>query len=437
MDGDGMLSQDEINALLNGMDLSDDGGNSGNAPADSGSNAAGNPGGQSEVVDDTLLTEVEKDAIGEVANISMGSSATTLYSLVNKKVNITTPVVSLARWKSMLDEYERPCVFIQIKYTQGLDGTNILVLKDRDVKIITDLMMGGDGTNVDGGEITELHLSAISEAMNQMMGSSATSLSTMLGTMIDISPPSANLLDLADYADGAELSPFLGGTFVKVRFSMQIGDLVDSNIMQLYPVEFAKNIVNTFMGAQMGDSEPEPAPTPAPQPAMQPQQGMDPQMMGMQPQMGMNPQMMGMQPQMGMDPQMMGMQPQMGMNPQMMGMQPQMGMNAYGYNPYGQMMQNVNVQPAQFQSYSGDLGAMASNENIGLIMDVPLEVTVELGRTTKSISDILDFAPGTIIELNRIAGEPIDVLVNGKFVAKGEVVVIEECFGIKVTEIIK
>ncbi len=424
MDGDGMLSQDEINALLNGMDLSDDGGNSGNAPADSGSNAAGNPGGQSEVVDDTLLTEVEKDAIGEVANISMGSSATTLYSLVNKKVNITTPVVSLARWKSMLDEYERPCVFIQIKYTQGLDGTNILVLKDRDVKIITDLMMGGDGTNVDGGEITELHLSAISEAMNQMMGSSATSLSTMLGTMIDISPPSANLLDLADYADGAELSPFLGGTFVKVRFSMQIGDLVDSNIMQLYPVEFAKNIVNTFMGAQMGDSESEPAPTPAPQPAMQPQQGMDPQTMGMQPQMGMNPQMMGMQPQMGM-------------NPQMMGMQPQMGMNAYGYNPYGQMMQNVNVQPAQFQSFSGDLGAMASNENIGLIMDVPLEVTVELGRTTKSISDILDFAPGTIIELNRIAGEPIDVLVNGKFVAKGEVVVIEECFGIKVTEIIK
>ena len=380
----------------------------------------------------------------------MGSSATTLYSLVNKKVNITTPVVSLARWKSMLDEYERPCVFIQIKYTQGLDGTNILVLKDRDVKIITDLMMGGDGTNVDGGEITELHLSAISEAMNQMMGSSATSLSTMLGTMIDISPPSANLLDLADYADGAELSPFLGGTFVKVRFSMQIGDLVDSNIMQLYPVEFAKNIVNTFMGAQMGDSESEPAPTPAPQPAMQPQQGMDPQTMGMQPQMGMNPQMMGMQPQMGMDPQMMGMQPQMGMNPQMMGMQPQMGMNpqmmgmqpqmgmnAYGYNPYGQMMQNVNVQPAQFQSFSGDLGAMASNENIGLIMDVPLEVTVELGRTTKSISDILDFAPGTIIELNRIAGEPIDVLVNGKFVAKGEVVVIEECFGIKVTEIIK
>lgn len=426
MDGDGMLSQDEINALLNGMDLSAGDENGDNVPADSGSSKAGN---DADSVDDSLLSEVEKDAIGEVANISMGSSATTLYSLVNKKVNITTPVVSLAKWKNLLDEYERPCVFIQIKYTQGLDGTNILVLKDRDVKIITDLMMGGDGTNAGEGEILELHLSAISEAMNQMMGASATSLSTMLGTMIDISPPNANLLDLTDYADGSELSPFLGGTFVKVRFTMQIGDLVDSNIMQLYPIEFAKRIVNTFIGVQTGElSEPASAPAPAPTPASQPQQGM-------QPQMGMNPQMMGTQSQMGMDPQMMGMQPQMmGMQPQMMGMQPQM----MGYNPYGQMpMQNVNVQPAQFQNFSGDLKAMTSNENIGLIMDVPLEVTVELGRTVKSISDILDFAPGTIIELNRIAGEPIDVLVNGKFVAKGEVVVIEECFGIKVTEIVK
>ena len=433
MDGDGMLSQDEINALLNGMDLSAGDENGDNVPADSGSSKAGN---DADSVDDSLLSEVEKDAIGEVANISMGSSATTLYSLVNKKVNITTPVVSLAKWKNLLDEYERPCVFIQIKYTQGLDGTNILVLKDRDVKIITDLMMGGDGTNAGEGEISELHLSAISEAMNQMMGASATSLSTMLGTMIDISPPNANLLDLTDYADGSELSPFLGGTFVKVRFTMQIGDLVDSNIMQLYPIEFAKRIVNTFIGVQTGElSEPASAPAPAPTPASQPQQGM-------QPQMGMNPQMMGTQSQMGMDPQMMGMQPQMmGMQPQMMGMQPQMmGMQPQmmGYNPYGQMpMQNVNVQPAQFQNFSGDLKAMTSNENIGLIMDVPLEVTVELGRTVKSISDILDFAPGTIIELNRIAGEPIDVLVNGKFVAKGEVVVIEECFGIKVTEIVK
>ena len=183
-------------------------------------------------------------------------------------------------------------------------------------------------------------------------------------------------------------------------------------------------------------------------PAQDPNQmgmmGMNPQMgmpMGMNPQMGM----MGVDPQtgmpMGMNPQMgmMGMNPQMGMmgmNPQMgmMGMNPQMGM--MGMNP--QMgMQNVNVQPAQFQNFSADGRGVAGQENIGLIIDVPLEVTVELGRTTKSISEILNFAPGTIIELDRIAGEPIDVLVNGKFVARGEVVVIEESFGIRVTEIIK
>ncbi|MBO5283252.1 MAG: flagellar motor switch phosphatase FliY, partial [Lachnospiraceae bacterium] len=182
MDGDGMLSQDEINALLSGMDLSDDGGDTGSDPTYSGSTEAYSKDSPAVPEEEELLTDVEKDAIGEVANISMGSSATTLYSLVNRKVNITTPVVTLAKWSSLLDEYERPCVFIQIKYTQGLDGTNILVLKDRDVKVITDLMMGGDGTNIEG-DITELHLSAISVAMIQMMGSSATSLSTMLGTV--------------------------------------------------------------------------------------------------------------------------------------------------------------------------------------------------------------------------------------------------------------
>ena len=428
---DGMLSQDEINALLSGMDLSagaDDSSPVAEEPAETPTEFYSGAGATS--AGEAALTEVEQDAIGEVANISMGSSATTLYSLVNRKVNITTPVVRMAKWKSLLDEYEKPCVFIQIKYTQGLDGSNILVLKENDVKIITDLMMGGDGTNTDG-EIGELHLSAISEAMNQMMGSAATSLSTMLGTVIDISPPDANLLNLVEYSDGTAISPFLGGSFVKISFRMQIGDLVDSTIMQLYPIEFARKLVDTFIGQQMGvlnENEPEPAPAPAPQPQMGGIGVQSPMDMGMQPQPDMqNP--MGMQPQMGI--------PQMGMP--MMGM-PQMGMPMMGMPQMGgQMlgMQPVNVQPAQFQNFSNDFGALPSSENIGLIMDVPLEVTVELGRTTKSISDILDFSPGTIIELDRIAGEPIDVLVNGKFVAKGEVVVIEESFGVRITEIIK
>ncbi len=348
----------------------------------------------------------------------MGTSATTLFSLVNRKVNITTPVVEMCNWQDVLNDYERPCVFIQIKYTVGLNGTNILVLKEHDVKVITDLMMGGDGTNVDG-ELSDLHLSAISEAMNQMMGSSSTSLSSMLGKTIDISPPEASLVDLHS-KEPRELSPFLEDRFVKVSFRMQIDDLVDSTLMQLYPLDFAKSVSETFMAQQMGSiaesapapapaAAPTPAPTPAPAPAMD---------MGM-PQGGMD---MGMQPQMGMPQGGYGM-PQMGM--------PQMGM------PMGYGMPNVNIQPAQFQNFAQGQGAMVSAESISLIRDVPLEVTVELGRTSKSISDILEFAPGTIIELDKIAGEPIDVLVNGKFVAKGEVDVIEESFGVRIMEIIK
>lgn len=408
---DGMLSQDEINALLNGVDLpeeeadmetdflSEDG-----AAADA---AAEEVSG--EIKDDSLLTDVEKDAIGEVANISMGSSATTLYSLVNRKVNITTPRVSLSDWEGMMNEYERPCVFIQIKYTAGLEGTNILVLKEHDVKIIADLMMGGDGTNTDG-ELGEMHLSAISEAMNQMMGSASTSLSTMLGTMIDISPPDASLVDLNAFKSGGDIASFLDGTFVKIAFKMQIGDLVDSKIIQLYPIDFAKNLYETFMGNQLEALEHIPEPAPYEPPVQQPnkaEQSVPQQMNTPQMTMGGN----GMQQQMVM--------PQMVM-PQMATPQ-----------------QNMNIQPAQFQTFSTDYSGMQSNENIGLIMDVPLEVTVELGRTSKLISEILDFAPGTIIELDKIAGEPIDILVNGKFVARGEVVVIEESFGVRVTEIIK
>ena len=392
---DGMLSQDEINALLSGM-------NAGSSDPQ--------PDPQPAATEE-ILTDIEKDAIGEIANISMGTSATTLYSLVNRKVNITTPTVSIANWKNFIDEQEKPCVFIQIKYTEGLDGANILIMRERDVKVITDLMMGGDGSNIDG-ELGELHLSAISEAMNKMMGSSATSLSSMLGRMIDISPPEASLVNILENKNGADIAPFLGGDFVKIEFRMQIEDLVDSTIMQLYPIDFAKSLYKIFMEQQMGTSaapaQPDPAPQPQSVPAPQPQPAPAPQP----------------QPQPYVPPQ--------AEMPQMQQAMPQMQMQQMP------QMQQANIQPAQFQAFNTQMPQqMASQENIGLIMDVPLEVTVELGRTKKSIAEILDFTPGTIIELDKIAGEPIDVLVNGKFVAKGEVVVIEESFGIRVTEIIK
>ena len=414
---DGMLSQDEINALLNDMASGDATPIADDASGEISAEPVADTSSKSRA-DQSLLTDIEKDAIGEVANISMGSSATTLYSLVNRKVNITTPIVSLATWDEIVEDYEKPCVFIKIKYTVGLEGTNILILREEDVKIITDLMMGGDGTSVDG-ELSELHLSAICEAMNQMMGSSATSLSSMLGRMIDISPPEADLVDMLEsFKAGEEISSFLSGTFVRITFRMQIGDLVDSKIMQLYPIDFAKSLYDFFMDSQEPEPEPEP---PAPPVMPAPPSGMD---------MGMG---MPMQQPMGggMDMNPMGMGMGMGMPMQQpMGMGMPMGM------PMQQPMPNVNIQPASFSPFAQDVNAMQATENISLIKDVPLEVTVELGRTSKAISDILDFAPGTIIELDKIAGEPVDVLVNGKLVAKGEVVVIEENFGVRVTEII-
>ena len=355
------------------------------------------------------LSDQEIDTIGEVANISMGTAATTLFSLVNKKVDISTPVVSLACWNDIVDEYEKPCVLIKISYTKGLNGSNVLVLSEHDVKVITDLMMGGDGTNLDG-ELGEIHLSAISEAMNQMMGSSATSLSTMLNMMVDISPPSSDLIDLHESGDGSEIDDFLKETFVKITFKLQIGDLVDSFLMQLYPIPLVKEMCSSVISNMEDDSESTvndeafaegPAPAPAPEPAAAPQPAPQPAPQAAPPPMGAAP-MPDMQMQQMAMPQ-----------------------------------QQVNVQPAQFQPFAGTYPTALQPENIDLIMDVPLEVTVELGRTHKSIQEILDFAPGTILELNKIAGEPIDVLVNGKYVAKGEVVVIEESFGIRITEIMK
>lgn len=373
---DGVLSQEEISALLN-------------SPGDTGEQQ-------------NLLSDDEKDAIGEIANISMGTAATTLFSLVNRKVEISTPVVSFATWNDICDAYEKPCVFIRIAYTIGLDGSNILVLKEHDVKVITDLMMGGDGTNTDG-ELGELHLSAISEAMNQMMGSASTSLSSMLNKKIDISPPIADLIDLKESIDESAIDEFLSGTFVKISFKMEIGDLVDSEIMQLYPISFAKEMCANITKNMEADSNSTSNDTEK----RTVEQQTPPQTQMNQP---MN-QQMGGQPMMG--------QPMMAPNMNQMYTQP------------------VNVQPAQFQAFNPNGAQMIGQENIGLIMDVPLEVTVELGRTSKSIQEILDFAPGTIIELNRIAGEPIDILVNGKYVAKGEVVVIEESFGVRITEIVK
>ncbi|MDR1700257.1 MAG: flagellar motor switch phosphatase FliY [Lachnoclostridium sp.] len=394
---DGMLSQEEINALLGNMEGET---TENDTPAEEVSTSAIMDG-------EHPLTDLECDALGEISNISMGTAATTLSILVNDRVTITTPHISFVNLDNLSEQYDAPCVFIYISYQAGLKGKNILILKEADVKVITDLMMGGDGTNTDQ-EITDLHLSAICEAMNQMMGSAATSMSSMINEKVDISPPVADLIDFTGAVE-EELKDMEGQTFVQAAFRMEIGDLVDSKIMQLYPVDFAKLVYQRFSSSVEPETPQQPqAPTPAPPPEPIMQQPMNQQA----------------PPPVQQPPTGQGMPPP----------QPAMG----NISMYQAPPQDLNIQSAQFQSFAPNMNLTGiAPENIDLIMDVPLEVTVELGRTSKSIHDILDFSPGTIIELNKLAGEPIDVLVNGKFVAKGEVVVIEENFGIRVTEIIK
>lgn len=369
---DNILSQEEINALLDGM----------------------SPNGLDDTNQAKELSEEEKDIIGEVSNIAMGAASTTLSSLLSHRVEITTPKVSYSTWDELSNEYDRPCVFIQTYYKEGLDGSNILLIKEKDVKFITDLMMGGDGSNVDG-DLSELELSAISEAMNQMMGTAATSLSTFIDKKVDITPPTSILIDLNDSVENLDIASFLKDRFVRVSFDMNIGDKVQTDIMQLYPFEFAHDIYNEFVQVfEQSSNEPEESP-------VNYEQSMD-----------VNNQSNNIQTNIS-------------------NQQPVTN-REYSSN----QREDVNVHSASFQPFTSSNNKGETQENINIIMDVPLEVRVELGRTSKSIKEILSFAPGTIVELDKLSGEPVDLLVNNKTVAKGEVVVIDESFGIRISEIL-
>lgn len=384
-----MLSQAEIDALLSGA-LSMDEEQEEKSRSDA-----------------EVLTPQEIDAIGEIGNISMGTSATTLYTLLGKKVTITTPRVSVTTWEELSEQYPEPYVAVKVQYIDGLIGTNLLIMRINDVKIITDLMMGGSG-HVDGdAELSEMHLSAVSEAMNQMVGSAATSMSSMFEKRVEISSPESRLIHFAEDRENIKFEE-KNDQIVKVAFSLTVGDLIDSQIMQLLPISFAKELVQNLLRANEKEeplipAEPQPA-TPEPlqkQPERKSPAGDTP----------------GFAAQPRQEP------PRQDANRQM----PYMTQPSY--------QSPINVQPAQFQSFDSG-GQPFEVQNISLLMDVPLQITVELGRTTKKIKEILEFGQGSIIELDKLVGEPVDILVNGKNVAKGEVVVIDESFGVRITDII-
>ncbi len=399
-----MLSQEEIDALM--------GGGSTDEPAESDEAVE-----SEDAVDDggnNLITADESDALGEIGNISMGTAATTLFTLLGQKVTITTPKLSETTLTKLSEEFDYPLVLIKIMYKVGIDGLNLLVLKENDVKIITDLMMGGDGSNT-SGELSELHLSAISEAMNQMIGSSSTSLSELISKKVDISPPEAFHRNAGEVnLEEFDVDP--NAHLVKTSFKMTVGDLIDSEIMQILPVDVAKQLVSSLMSAGSTDDEVE-EPSPAIVPASEP--------VAVEPEVPAAPPIEAEQPSQP-PPARAAPAPAPRQAPA-----PQAQVYREPVNAGA-----VNVQPFEYENFGGEGTMAAVASDIGVISEVPLEITVELGRTSKKISDILDFSIGTVVELERLVGESLDILANGRKIAKGEVVVVDESYGVRITDII-
>lgn len=411
------LSQEDIDRLLAGLPVERQESNVG----------ADVPGGQAPV-----LTADEKDALGELGNISMGAAATALSEIISNKVDITTPNILEFHDIMEIIQNQEDAVVVEIQNTAGIESSVLFVLKNHDVAIITDLMMGGTG-DVDPAtyEIGELQLSAVGEAMNQMMGSAATNLSSMLNRRVDISPPKVTQIVPGQ---NVPLPPDIQQTpVIGVVFRLTIENHLDSEILQLMSAKAAKHMVQMLMGSidSMLEEMQSEAPSAASQLDMQTSGmgGFDTSSMHGGPPPHMQQGMPGMQQQYP------GMQQGMyqGMNQQM----PPPGMQQ-GMYPGGMPQQNhVTVQPAQFTSFDGMQSTFGmENQNLELVLDVSLKLTVELGRTELPIKSVLELTRGSVIELERIAGEPVDLLANGKLIAKGEVVVIEDNFGLRITSIV-
>jgi flagellar motor switch protein FliN/FliY len=362
----GSLSQEEINALFNQANTK-----------------------RTLSIDD-FLSAMEQDALGEIGNISLGSSTTALSTLLNQRVEITTPTLSVIEQEHLDEVVHEKHVAVHVDYTVGIRGKNLLMIKETDAMIIANLMMGGDGTALDP-ELTELHLSAVQEAMNQMMGSAATSMSTMLHQKVDISPPS---IDMLEFPPQDKIEDIEEDIIIQVSFRLKVGSLIDSNMIQLIPLSFAKEIIQQILNPGQAETAStavveEPVVTP---PVAPPVYTAEP----------------------ARAPQYEAPAPQRTTAPSL----------------------SANVQKVEFANFADTAAPAPGKSNIDLLYDIPLGITVELGRTEMKIRNILELGAGAVIQLDKLAGEPVDILANNKLIAKGEVVVIEENFGVRITDII-
>ena len=383
------LSQEEINALLSGESTDSEDGNVSSSA--------------SENMEDAI-TETDKDLLGEIGNISMGSASTALYQLINQQVNITTPVVSVTTLKEIKEGFETPNIVLDIEYIAGIVGRNILIIKTYDGLVISNLMMGGDGKIKESHELSELEISAVSEAMNQMIGSAATSMATMFGRKVDISPPTAKVLRDSNDIISDTISE--DEPIVRISFKMTIGDIVDSNIMQVFPISTARNIVSIMTGQDKVEEE--------------------------LPKVNKEMQVSETYSEPIANKEVITEQPVQSAPHHVQEQQNHTTTQAQQQKTYEQ---SVEVHQATFEPLVPQ-DSVPPIKNIDLILDVPLDISVVLGRTKKSIQDILNLGTGSLIELDKLAEEPVEILVNGKQIALGEVVVVDENFGVRITNIV-
>lgn len=357
---DSLLSQEEIDSLMKK-----------------------NNGNESEEIE-IELSDIDKDIIGEVGNISMSMAATTLSNILNKQVLITTPRVSLTKFQNIVEECDIPKVVTNIEFKQGLKGNNFLMMDVKDATVIADLMMGGDGLN--GNEnFTELELSAVAEAMNQMIGSASTSMATMLGKIVDILPPDVEVWEKKGAANYAKMS---SDTHIcRIAFDLTVEGLIQSEIMQIYSMDTVEEIVKIMMN----------------EPEVEPIQEIE----------------------------------ETAQEDIVVEEKPEYEEKEVEKEVEKERVQKkVVVQRPEFSELNHSKGQNTNTRNLDLIMDVPLDFSVVLGKSKKTIREILSFGDGSVVELDKLADEPLEIYVNGKLIAEGEVVVINENFGVRITNIL-
>ena len=392
------LSQAEIDALMNGGATAES-----EKPAETKEEPVSSEASQvqaSEVSAEAsgLDEQAKSDLIGEVGNISMSQAATTLSSILNHRVSITTPRVTRVRFKDLIDGIKAPKVATTVEFKEGLTGVNLMLLEVHDANVIANLMMGGDGTP-ENEEFTELELSAVAEAMNQMIGSAATSMATMISTKVDILPPKVNLWD----EPGNTKYDFIVDDEViyKISFSLNVDGLIQSEIMQIFTDQMVDDIAQAMLAdkatvvnnRETATSQSEESKSQAPAASQAPSQA----------------------PSQASSPA-----PAPTPKP----------------TPKPKHQEPVEVQSPEFQNFEPTQPAAESNDNLDLIMDIPLNLSVVLGRSKKTVRDILSFNTGSVIELDKLTDEPLEILLNGKLIATGEVVVINENFGVRITDIL-